>query len=314
MKHLIPISLMAVLLATACQEEPIEVQDIVVEEEQQDLMELLVRDLKENSGVMDQAFSNVASYYNADSIQKNYKKAESKSAFIKKMSAVNHDLFIKAVEETSASMSGYLKIGDIKGESTDNASEAFVRLLISKDPLGVYYDNLNTALADANHDKWVIIESFQGEAGTSGEALPTEEVTLNFEKIKSAIKFKDILVSSLEEDERATEMEGFISEYKWGEVMVGLLLPAVQSFSETTENTPVKDWLNTEIKLAINGGLHRDIIRRFQAAGLAGGLELVINEDFDNSDQYTAMFDLMHAQYQASLHFIWGEVYDQMSL
>jgi hypothetical protein len=237
-------------------------------------------------------------------------KSESKREFIVMMIELTHELMIKAIQETEPSMAGYLKIGDIKGESTETSARLLTILTNGgEEPMSDYYSLLNTESKKISPAVWVLIQNYRDAAG---KEIPLEEMSLNYEQVSTAFKMSNVLVSSATDTQQAEEIEELAVKENIPPVMVGLLLPAIQKMKEEGAVDPLEQWLDNAVGEATSGGLDRDIIRRIKTAGFLANLDQLINSRYDNTNQKSASTNMLLAQYEAIMMFTWAEVWEQM--
>lgn len=160
------------------------------------------------------------------------------------------------------------------------------------------------AQAAAGRKEWIVVSSL--DDGKSGP-MPTETMSLNFEKIKmlSAEVPKVFMNLSLTDEQVLVTINEIMSSHEIPPVAIALLLPAVQKVREAAAansepfGAALKVYLDETVGEAINGGLNRDIIRRIHAVGFLAGLHTITLPEYDPANQDLASLSIMHARYRA---------------
>lgn len=193
-------------------------------------------------------------------------------------------------DEALASMTGYLKIEDIKGESTDNES--------------AYY-----------------FLKFIGNKGTSAsggcpnpknpwcDSIPP----IKAPQLQEVVEFLPVLKRA-EGESRPTAAA--LNDLKWGAdldpVAIGLLLPAVQKIADnpvpTQSNGDHKDWILIESMARRYGVNLGDSRGTFLAFGAGGSIFGLINEKYDASgDLDWAAIQLNRRKFEFEMWLFWSK-------
>ncbi len=273
-------------------------------------IDLVMKDIRNNQDILNLAFEKGGISVAAGDVNGIKEESQSKREFILAMTALTEELFVKAIEETHPSMAGYIKFDDINGESTETSAR-LLELLTNggEEPLSDYYSLLKKEIGEVSPAEWTLIKNYRDATGAD---VPLEEMTLNYAQVYAAYELKDLVISSASDQEQAEAIEDLARKENIPPVMVGLLLPAVQKMKEEETADPLTAWLDSAVGEAISGGLDRDIIRRFKAAGYLAGLDQLIHSRYDNSNQQSASAQILQANFEATMMFAWAEVWEQM--
>jgi len=281
------------------------------DEESPDFLTLALEEISNNQQLLDKVYEETAKRVTSDTIQYFKDKATSLDEFILYMSRVTDHLFEEIVKNQDAGAADvFIKIPTVPGE-TKHA--ALLKLLELQDPFTGY---ANMIVNDAEQvskekDTWIIMEDYE-DANRMHHSFDEASVSVNYEQIIAMIEMQDILISSvMSEEEQEEAIEELVVKARIPEVLMGLLLPAVQHYTDAPSSDPFMNWLNTEINPKINGGLNRDLIRRKAFMSFLGGLDLFVNENYNNDNQESASINLMQARYETMLMSIWAEIWNQ---
>ncbi|QEC52686.1 hypothetical protein EDD80_1126 [Anseongella ginsenosidimutans] len=272
---------------------------------------LALDDIKRNRQLLAKAWETLPGRLPADTIKHLRKISESRAQFVLEMVQRTKGLFKEVIKSNSDSKAAdyYIKLPDIDGESR---SMELSRLYAEEYPLEEFAARLTKAVKESKANKWGILESYASRDGNT-LPIPQAEATVNEDQILAAIQIGEIVADpSMSEQEQETAIAELVAKANIPQLMNGLLLPAVQHYTDEPSNDPFMSWLNTEVNPAINGGLNRDIIRRVAAAGLVASIECLVNDQYTNDNQTTASWQLLEARFNTSLIFLWNEVWDQV--
>ncbi len=302
MRNLLILCLYVVFLFSSCEME--------TSEQSSDDIALALEEISNNQQLLDKVYEETAKRVTKDTIQYAKEKSASLEEFILYMSRITKGLFEKVIksQDVAAPVDVFLDIDGVPGDSQDSA---FLKLLELKDPLTGYANSIanDAKLISQQQGTWISLEAYKDPDGNV-HRLPEESVSVNYEQILTMIEMQDILISSvMSEEEQEAAIEELVIKAQIPEVMVGLLLPAVQHYTDEPSSDPFLNWLNTEISPEINGGLNRDLIRRKAFMSFLGGLDFFVNENYNNDNQKSASISLLQARYETMLMFIWSEVW-----
>lgn len=319
MKKLTVFCTLALMLSSSCNED-----EVVPKRSDDELIAVTLEKIASNETVLEDVFLETSTTVTRAAIQNTLKMSTSKAAFITNMNALVENVFENEVESNSEQLATdvFIKFDGVKGESVKKTVSDFVLDAKSEDPL-VSYSNQVKSLLDAKaasgRSVLVLIAKVADEEGS--EAAPAEQMSLNFEKIKFMYEMENRVIMSgttgvsAETDD---EIEGILSQEGIPPVAIGLLLPAVQKVRECCNSQaaalPYWDWLFSSVNPEINGGLNRDIIRRYNAAGFMGALQFLLSDEYKNDNQDLASMLLLRARYQASLMFMWSDIWEKTKL
>ena len=271
--------------------------------------DLVLEEFYKNQDILNLAFTNGGIEVGIVEVKGTMSTSESKSEFILKMTELTHGLFVKAVEETRPGLSGYLKIGDIKGESKTAARLLDLLTGGGEEPLSDYYGLIKSELDKSSPATWDLIKSYRTE---EGKEIPMEDMSLNYDQLASAIKLSDVLVTSISDQEQAEEIDAVAMKENLPPILIGLLLPAIQKMHEAETEDPLAQWLDKITEETISGGLDQDIIRRIKTAGYHAGLDQIINNRYDNTNQISTSAQILEARFEATMMFTWATIWDTM--
>ncbi|MGF1638800.1 MAG: hypothetical protein ACFCUU_17120 [Cyclobacteriaceae bacterium] len=304
MKKLLLIPLLSLLVLCACKND-----DITPRNEAE---ALALDKISKNQNILAESYKGLATIIKKDDIINTKKESDTRTDFINKMSAKYEGLFKKVVHRRAdqETHNVFIKIPDIPGESR---ATRYGRVLTQEHPI----DELAKLIANVakiqekneNQKEWIVLKSYASN-GTK-MPIPKEFAALNYEQILKSITISEILAdpTTTEAQMEYTLKDVLISSY-FPPIMKGLLLPAVQKYTEsTTTNDPFMKWLNTEVNPAVGGALDRDLIRRISAASYLGGLDLIVNDYYYNENQDGASLQVLEARFETALIFLWGEIW-----
>lgn len=193
-------------------------------------------------------------------------------------------------DDALASMAGYLKIGDIKGESTDNQTAYYFLKFIG--------NNSDSAMGGCPDRKnpWC-------------DSIPPIQAP----QLVEIVEFLPILKRA---EGRSRPTATAVTDLKWGAdldpVAIGLLLPAVQKIAANPgppqADKDHKDWIIIE-SMAGRYGVNLDNSRgTFLAFGAGGSVFGLINEKYDASgDLDWASIQLNRRKFEFEMWFFWSK-------
>src|SRR5690606_24200743 len=151
--------------------------------------------------------------------------------------------------------------------------------------------------ASGKRDKWTVVKAYAYPDGTT-LPIPETETAMQYKHITAAIQMAGIILNStMSDQQQENAIDDLASQANIPSMMNGLLLPAVQHYTDQPSADPLMEWLNNDVDPAINGGLNRDIIRRVAAAGFLGSLERLIDKSYYNNNPSLASFQLLEAKF-----------------
>lgn len=273
-------------------------------------IDLVLEDIRDNQDILNRAFANGGVSVGAGDVNDIKAASESKREFVLAMTEHTMELFVKAIEETQPSMAAYIKFDGVDGESKETSAR-ILKILTSggEEPMPDYYSLLKKEAGEISPAVWTLLKNYRNAAG---EEKPLEQMSLNYEEISVAITFSDLLVSSASDQEQAEAIEELAAKENIPPALIGLLLPAVQKMKGEEATDPLLQWLDNAVGEEINGGLNRDIIRRYKTAGYLAGLDQLIHSRYDNSNQHSASAQILRANFEATMMFAWADVWDRM--
>lgn len=304
MKKLFILYISIGILFLSCEKEA-----VVPSGEPADPVTMALEEIGRNRQLLDKAWETLPGRLPADTIKHLRKISVSRTQFVLKMVQRTQNLFKDVVKSNGDSHAAdyYIKIPDIEPESR---SIELSRLYAKEHPLEEYAARLTKDVKESKENEWIIMKSY---ASPDGADLPISEgkATVHDDHILAALRICEIVANpSMSEPEQETAIAELVEKANIPQLMNGLLLPAVQHYTDEPSNDPFMNWLNTEVNPAISGGLNRDLIRRVAAAGLMASVERVISEDYRNDNQATAYLQLLQARFNTSLIFLWNEMWD----
>lgn len=285
----------------------------------------LVDEIQSNEVVLQNMFLRTANKITPQILRTTKNNAGSREEFIDAMNALTENIFSEEVARrqtagdlveftlpTETALMGDAEI-TLKGNlASAEASKA--------DPLDLFAKSILTHVqADDSHTNWTMILDLIQNPDTESEQVPEELTTLSSEQLeKLLVEFKDLICSSLTEipEEQMEAMKkDFWARNNIPPVAAALLLPAVQSprsSNASAAEDPYLDLLNNiGLCCEINGGLNRDIIRRFDAGGMLGSLYMLTSNNYQNANEDVASMLLFYARYRISCMIIWSTFWDQ---
>jgi len=279
-----------------------------------DLLQHTLDKIENNEGISYDLFKSLDGL-EADSIERLKAASKTKENFVSLMADETIDYFSDVVESNKGSFtitsiptpfSGEAEI-TLKGLANQEQPSAPPFLDIPGDYSKVILKELEEQKA-SGRDKWIPIIAFDG--GTSeSKPLPTESVSLNYEKVKLLASLHTIMMDpNLSDEETLQELDDILSTGNIPPVAVGMLLPAVQKVREAAStqsadpfNDALVQWLDGTVDPAINGGLNRDIIRRIQATAYLAGVYTLLTPEYSDANQDIASLSVLHARYRATI-------------
>lgn len=307
------------LVASSCNED-----EVIPKKSEEELAQLTTEKVNANQVVIEDAFVETSNKVTKAAIENALKTSSTKQAFIENMNALVEEVFENEIKSNSEQMASdvYIKLDGLDGEAIKTTVSEFILDPTSEDPLLGYANRIKSLLdaqAATGRSMLTLIEKYVDEEAS--EAAPAEQVTLNFAKIKIMYDLQTHVIRSGSNGvtaETDSEMDGILAQQGVPPVAIGLLLPAVQKFQNCcageTSSSPYFNWLYANVNPEINGGLNRDIIRRYNAAGFMGALQMLLSDDYRNDNQDLASMLLLRARYQASLMFIWSDIWEKSKL
>jgi hypothetical protein len=193
-------------------------------------------------------------------------------------------------DEALASMAGYLKIEDIKGESTDNESAYYFLKFIGNNGSGAM-----GGCPDRNNP-WC-------------DSIPP----IMAPQLEEIVEFFPILKRT---NGRPASTSAALNELKFNAgldpVAIGLLLPAVQKIADnpapTQSNGDHKDWIIIESMAKSYGVNLGDSRGTFLAFGAGGSIFGLINEKYDASgDLDWAAIQLNRRKFEFEMLLFWSK-------
>jgi hypothetical protein len=278
------------------------------------VLDLTLAEIDKSNSILIDAYKGISETASKEAILYVRKNANDKAEFMTLMHAKTSEAFEKAVIKAHGqeAAAAYIKFDGVDGESTEKAKE----LLLLDNATDAYKDLVLKRLKDksAGTDQWFVMKELKLQNGASHD-VPTEQISLNFEKIKNAIELADLLLDlGMSDTQRTTALgEGF-DVAQVPPIPVALLLPAVQKVREAAKAQEAEElylqWLDTEVTPTTSGGLDRDLIRRKAFFEYLGGLDLIIGQEFNNDNQLGASIAIMKARYDLKLLCLWEAYYD----
>ncbi|WP_111669486.1 hypothetical protein [Algoriphagus litoralis] len=194
-------------------------------------------------------------------------------------------------DDALASMAGYLKIGDIKGESTDNKSAYHLLKYIGKNGPG----NAMGGCPDRNNPACDSIPPIQAP------------------QLEEMVEFLPVLKRA---EGKSVPTAAALNDLKWGTdldpVAIALILPAVQKIADnpapTQSNGDHKDWIIIESMARRYGVNLGDSRGTFLAFGAGGSIFGLINEKYDASgDLDWAAIQLNRRKFEFEMWLFWSK-------
>lgn len=248
-----------------------------------------------------------AEQVDVDTIAYFLNESATRAEYLRNMSMQLDGLFEKIIQQNN----DYINTAGINfgpGIISEERAAYWSRILETEDPIQAYYDLLVPVIdqADEEHRDWIILQSFMNENEEMIE-LPLEQSTLTRREARVVINMKDLVLDGPENGVETSAIEEIFVTNSIPEPYAGLLLPAVQRVREVTSNQPFNTWIEANTEQGINGGLHRDIIRRLQVVSLLSTIDLILNEEYDRADQDGFSVGLMQTLHEAYWMFIWND-------
>jgi hypothetical protein len=315
MKALLVLFTLVLFLSTSCNED-----EVIPQKSDEELFELTIEKITSNESILEDVFFETSTVVTRAAIGDALKTSSSKATFIANMNALVEEIFKEEIKSNSEQLASdvFIKFEGVDGESVKKTISELMLNADNVDPLVTYAEKVNSLIDDrsaSGRGLLVLIQKLIVEE--SSEALAAEQVSLNFDKIKLMYDLQSrVIAGSTITAETDDEIEAILAKDGVPPVAIGLLLPAVQKMhnyngTSETASTPYWDWLIDNVNPEINGGLNRDIIRRYNAAGFMGALQFLLSDAYQNDNQDIASMLLLRARYQASLMFIWNDIWDK---
>lgn len=306
-------------VSSSCNED-----EVIPKRSDQELFEMTMEKIAANEGILEDVFAETATVVTRTAIQNALKTSSTKAAFISNMNALVDEIFENEVKSNSGQLASdvFLKIDGAKGESVAQTVSEFILDPNFEDPL-VSYSNKVKSLVEtgsaSGRGLLVLIQKVVDDE--TSESAPAEQVSLNYDKIKVMYELLHNVIMAGKEGmsaETDEQIDNILLQKGVPPVAIGLLLPAVQKIRECcppeTSSMPYWEWEKICVNPEINGGLNRDIIRRYNVAGFMGALQLLLSNEYKNDNQDLASMLLLRARYQASLMFIWNDIWEKSKL
>jgi hypothetical protein len=308
MKKPFILSMAMVLVLCSC--EP----DSEIKLNDQAIVERTLIEIDKNHEILMAAYQGLNESAYKEAILTCRKSSGDKAEFMAMMYAKTNEAFKKAVTQAlgESSVDYYLYIPPIEGELLEETKA----LLIQENSIEAYRTAVLERLKEksSSTEQWYIMKNLVLHNGSSHTA-PTEQISLNYEKIKSATKVANILLDlEISDEERTQALEEALDIAQLPPIPVALLLPAIQKVRETANATAAEElyleWLDTEVIPTTSGGLDRDIIRRKAFFEYLGGLDLLISQNFNNNNQVEASVAIMKARFDLKMLSLWAAYWD----
>lgn len=279
------------------------------DERSPDYLSLALEEVRSNQSLLDKVYEETAKRVTGDTIRYAKNNASSLEEFSQIMSRITDGLFEETIksQDAAGATDFYIKLSGLEGDL-----EELSQVLELDDPFNAYTNLITKKVKSLSETgSLILLKAYKAPDGTT-HRLNDPRASATYDQVMGMLAMKDILISPvMSEEEQEEAVDQLVIQAEIPEVMIGLLLPAVQKYADTPTNDPFLNWLNTEIGPEKKGGLDRDIIRRIAFAGFLGGLDLLAGENFNNANQHSASIQLMQARYETRLIFIWAEVWDQ---
>ncbi|HEY0743132.1 MAG TPA: hypothetical protein VGD40_16805 [Chryseosolibacter sp.] len=319
MKTVTVLVALMLMFVSSCREE-----EVIPKRSEEELIELALVKVAENQTILQDVFVETSGKVTRTAIQDALKTSSTKAAFISNMNALVEETFEVAVKSNSELHASdmFIKLEGIKGESVRQTITQFVLDPTAEDPLLSYSNSVKSQIESAKvagRGLLVLIQKIADEE--TSEAAPSEQVSLNFDKITFMHELENRVIMSgvdVVSSQTDSEIEGILAKEGVPPIAIGLLLPAVQKVADCctsqTSALPYWDWLFSSVNPEINGGLNRDILRRYNAAGFMGALQFLLTDEYNNENQDLASLQLLRARYEASLMFIFNDIWEKSKL
>lgn len=319
MKRITLILLASVLFLAGCEEDT---ESVLSEAE---LVRHTLDRIANNETISADLFSTLEQIH-ADSIKRLKAGSKTKEMFVSAMADQTADFFSGVVGEQEADFaitsipmpfSGEAEI-TLKGLAFQEQPSAPPYLDIPGDYSAAILKEIGAQQA-AGHDEWIPLLSYN-TGSAEGESLPTESISLNFDKIKmlATVPHTVLMDPALSDEETVATLNDILSSHDIPPVAIALLLPAVQKIrdgasAQSTDpfNAAMVAWLDETVDPAIGGGLDRDIIRRIQATAYLAGLHTLVRSEYENANQDLASLSILHARYRATVIMTAQEVWEK---
>lgn len=305
MKRSFALSMSMVLALFSCETDP----------EVKDPLELSLNEIDKHHTILVDAYAELGETLSKEAILTCRKAGGDQVEFMSTMYDKANAAFEKVLVNNmgqQAATDYYLKLGGVNGESKGK----LIDLVIQENATEAFVNAVGTQLKSKSStvDTWYVFKELMLTNGETRD-MPTESISLNFTKIEMAVNLTEIILDlGFSETERTEALQEALDIAQIPPVAIGLLLPAVQKAQEASHATQAEEmylkWIEEEVTPTINGGLDRDIIRRKAFFEYLGGLNLIINEDYNNENQLGASIAILKARYDLKLLSLWADYWN----
>lgn len=285
------------ILIFSCQEK----EDPQLTNEQ--IFDQVVENINNNAVLLDSAFDLTAKAIKSHGVLEKYlDKAESKEELITSLNELIEDIFDEAIEKNKKQLG--LDVKRSTFTAGDSELEKYLTNPLTDDDEGL--DKFAQAIDQQAEKKpeWIEVESFS--LGAIPSSLPTEQLSLNYERIHHSIEIFNLVKKFEDPEELDDAIDDFLAD-KGDNLIYPLLLPAIQAAREAAKPHQKLEEIVFDEKLS---DYQSEWEQQQRGAGLLGGVELVVNDGYDNSNEKTMSVDVLRAVYQAIMTEMWSQLYE----
>ncbi len=264
----------------------------------------LIESIQENSALLDSALDRTTALLkDGKIIKRNIEEADNKEEFIVQMNSAIGSIFDQTI--------AHLTIKKQTPSLTKLRQDVLLAYIItSKDHLDTYAAKVRSN-AEARKGKGDQIEvlSYSWLAVSSP---PIEQVSLNYTKISYILEVYELIMKYQQPVDLDNSIDLHIKSNEEIRVAIGLLLPAIQAAREAprSHNTLMKIVLASSVfdnKLPDN---MPELLQQQQAAAFLGGVDLLISEAFDHTNEKTVSTDVLRVIYENFMTELWSQTWD----
>lgn len=317
MKKLTFLFSLILLGSLSCSED-----EVLPTKSDEELVRLSVEKVSTNHVILENVFSHTSVKVTRAAIQTALRNSGTKREFIVNMNSLVEDIFENELQSNPQQFADHflIKLDRVKGESVPETVMQQLLDPLAQDPLASYSKKIGSLIETGRTSgRGLVVLIAKVVDGQTSEEASAEEFSLNFDEIKTMYDIQDRLIESGAQISAETDndIDGIMAQEGIPPIAIALLVPAIQHVhccSSQSTSTPYWNWLKNTVNPEVNGGLNREILRRYNAAGFMGALQLLLSDEYLNDDQDLASVQLLRARYQASLMFMWNDIWEKSKL
>jgi hypothetical protein len=264
----------------------------------------LMDSIEENSVLLDSALARTTALLKGgELVKRTIEEAGKKQEFILEMNSVIENVFDSVLKQKSVKkQSPGLSI-----EQQDDLLSVIVKS--EENHINAYALKIKSNVdKKAGKDDWIAIESYSWPSATAG---PTEHVSLNYSKMVHIFEIYELIMTHQETADLDNAIDLHIKSNEDTRVAIGLLLPAVQMAREAARrHTSLMDVVFSDKVFDEKPADMPVLLQEQRAAAFLGGVNRLISEDFDSTNEKTASTDVLRSIYENMMTELWSQTWD----